>query len=439
MDELKRDAAIAAAEEAERAQKEDGEESAPEGNATECDKNGCAREARVSEPSLEALGEVEDRLTLPEVAEGKAKTKKDKKKKWISTLILVAFNVIAIAVVLWLELKDDAQAFVGIDDLGKQIGGNYYWLLIALGAYAAHTLSDAFVYFTLIRQCGYGNRFGLALRVAILGKYYDNLTPWATGGQPFQMVYMAKASLDTPTACTLPFVKHTIRIFTLDAFVITLFAIYSDEISWVIKLGAALAIVFTSLLPVVVMVFSKKLNFTFKLTEKVVKLGVKMRLVKDYDKAVGKARDTVDSLAAAYKYLSYHKSTIVILAILSLIDLVAVGSYPYLIVRALGGEGSFWEIMSRSYFVTLSSGIIPTPGASGASEGAFYSVFDGATPAGTLFWAVILYRVLVFYLPIFVGLASQLIEGIMGRSHVKLVGKEVSWLKKKTIKNNDAE
>ena len=275
--------------------------------------------------------------------------------------------------------------------------------------------------------------------MAILGKYYDNLTPWATGGQPFQMVYMAKASLDTPTACTLPFVKHTIRIFTLDAFVITLFAIYSDEISWVIKLGAALAIVFTSLLPVVVMVFSKKLNFTFKLTEKVVKLGVKMRLVKDYDKAVGKARDTVDSLAAAYKYLSYHKSTIVILAILSLIDLVAVGSYPYLIVRALGGEGSFWEIMSRSYFVTLSSGIIPTPGSSGASEGAFYSVFDGATPAGTLFWAVILYRVLVFYLPIFVGLASQLIEGIMGRSHVKLVGKEVSWLKKKTIKNNDAE
>ena len=332
--------------------------------------------------------------SVEKVNEGKAKTKKDKKKKWISTLILVAFNVIAIVVVLWLELKDDAAAFVGIDDLGKQIGGNYYWLLIALGAYAMHTLSDAFVYFTLIRQCGYGNRFGLALRVAILGKYYDNLT---------------------------------------------LFAIYSDEISWVIKLGAALAIVFTSLLPVVVMFFSKKLSFTFKLTEKVVKLGVKMRLVKDYDKAVGKARDTVDSLAAAYKYLSYHKSTIVILAILSLIDLVAVGSYPYLIVRALGGEGSFWEIMSRSYFVTLSSGIIPTPGSSGASEGAFYSVFDGATPAGTLFWAVILYRVLVFYLPIFVGLVSQLIEGIMGRSHVKLVGKEVSWLKKKTINKNDAE
>ena len=86
MDELKRDAAIAAAEEAERAQKEDGEESAPEGNATECDKNGRAREARVSEPSLEALGEVEDRLTLPEVNEGKAKTKKDKKKKWIPRL-----------------------------------------------------------------------------------------------------------------------------------------------------------------------------------------------------------------------------------------------------------------------------------------------------------------------------------------------------------------
>lgn len=392
-----------------------------------------------SAPSVEMLTDVEDRLTLPEVPEGKAKTKKERKKKWISTILLVAFNVIAIAVVLWLELRDDAAGFVGIAELGRQIGSNYYWLLFALGAYMVHTLSDAFVYFTLIRQCGYGNRFGLALRVAILGKYYDNLTPWSTGGQPFQMVYMAKASLDTPTACTLPFVKHTIRVFTLDAFVITLFVIYNDNISWVIKLGAALAIVFTSLLPVVVMIFSKKLSFTFKLTEKVVKLGVKMRLVKDYDKAVGKARDTVDSLAAAYKYLSYHKSTIVILAILSLIDLMAVGAYPFLIVRALGGSGDFWEIMSRSYFVTLSSGVVPTPGSSGASEGAFYSVFNGATPAGTLFWAVLLYRVLVFYLPIFVGLVSQLIEAIMGRAHVKLVGKEVSWLKAKTLNKENAD
>ena len=134
-----------------------------------------AREARERDasPSVEILTDVEDRLTLPEVAEGKAKTKKDKKKKWISTLILVAFNVIAIAVVLWLELKDDAQAFVGIDDLGKQIGGNYYWLLIALGAYAAHTLSDAFVYFTIYGKSE--SRYAYGLHVAVRQTHDKNI------------------------------------------------------------------------------------------------------------------------------------------------------------------------------------------------------------------------------------------------------------------------
>ena len=430
MDELKREAETFAA---------DGEDRNTDTLLHEAEVYG-AREARERDasPSVEILTDVEDRLTLPEVNEGKAKTKKDKKKKWISTLILVAFNVIAIVVVLWLELKDDAAAFVGIDDLGKQIGGNYYWLLIALGAYAIHTLSDAFVYFTLIRQCGYGNRFGLALRVAILGKYYDNLTPWATGGQPFQMVYMAKASLDTPTACTLPFVKHTMHVYALIAFVAVFFGIWHENISWVVHVGAYLAIVVTSLIPLTMLVFSKKLGWTFKLTEKAVRLGVKLKLVKDYDKAVAKARDTMDSLAAAYKYLSENRTTIVLLVILSLADLFILGVYPYLIVRALGGDGNLFETVSKSYYVSLSSGIIPTPGASGASEASFYAVFDGLTPAGTLFWAVLLYRMLVFYLPIIMGVILHIIEAIVGKRRVKrvtLVKREVAWYRRKTINN----
>ena len=167
-------------------------------------------------------------------------------------------------------------------------------------------------------------------------------------------------------------------------------------------------------------------------------LGAKLKLVKNYDKAVGKARDTMDSLAAAYKYLSENRTTIIVLVILSMADLMILGLYPYFIVRALGGECGLFETVSKSYYVSLSSGIIPTPGASGASEASFYAVFDGLTPAGTLFWAVLLYRMLVFYLPIIMGVILHIVEALVGKRRVKrvtLVKREVAWYRRKTINN----
>lgn len=385
----------------------------------------------------EVMQNVEERLTLPDT-DKKARTKKEHGKKWIAAILLIAFNAVALAVVLYLELNNDAEGFLHAGELVKVMGAHREWLVLIVLAFLAHLAVDSLIYFVLIKQCGYGNRYGLSLRTSILGFYYNNITPWSSGGQPFQMAYLAKCNIDTPTACTLPFVKHTMHVYALIAFVAVFFGIWHENISWVVHVGAYLAIVVTSLIPLTMLVFSKKLGWTFKITEKVVALGAKLKLVKNYDKAVGKARDTMDSLAAAYKYLSENRTTIIVLVILSLADLMILGLYPYFIVRALGGECGLFETVSKSYYVSLSSGIIPTPGASGASEASFYAVFDGLTPAGTLFWAVLLYRMLVFYLPIIMGVILHIVEALVGKRRVKrvtLVKREVAWYRRKTINN----
>ena len=352
----------------------------------------------------EVMQNVEERLTLPDT-DKKARTKKEHGKKWIAAILLIAFNAVALAVVLYLELNNDSEGFLHVGELFKVLGAHREWLVLIVLAFLAHLAVDSLIYFVLIKQCGYGNRYGLSLRTSILGFYYNNITPWSSGGQPFQMAYLAKCNIDTPTACTLPFVKHTMHVYALIAFVAVFFGIWHENISWVVHVGAYLA---------------------------------KLKLVKNYDKAVGKARDTMDSLAAAYKYLSENRTTIIVLVILSMADLMILGLYPYFIVRALGGECGLFETVSKSYYVSLSSGIIPTPGASGASEASFYAVFDGLTPAGTLFWAVLLYRMLVFYLPIIMGVILHIVEALVGKRRVKrvtLVKREVAWYRRKTINN----
>ena len=382
------------------------------------------------------VDKVEERLELPsDETFKKPKTKKEKTKKWLTSLLFIAFNVIAVGIVLFLEIKD--SNFLGFEDVMRRIGEHYEWLLILILAFLIHMLADTFVFFAMINKCGYGHRFALSAKVAFLGTYYDNITPWATGGQPFQMHYMAKANIDTPTAITLPVVKHAIRVFAMDGLAIAFFIFAKTEVSGVILAGTIIWIIITPMLPLILMIFSKNIPFTLKMTRKIVHLGKKMKLVKDEEKAVAKAQDNVDSFIAAFKFLEKSKSIIFIVGALSLIDLFAVATYPYIIVRMLGGEGGFGELISKAFYTTFSAGLIPTPGSSGGAEASFYAVFNNVVPEGTLFWAVILYRVFTFYLPILCGAVIQIYEAIVGKRKVKLVKKEISWLSQKTINNKN--
>ena len=382
------------------------------------------------------VGKVEERLELPsDESFKKPKTKKEKRKKLLTTILFILFNVIAVGVVLFIEIKD--SNFMGFEDIMRRIGEHYEWLVILILAFAVHMLADTFVFFALIRKCGYGHRYALSAKVAFLGTYYDNITPWATGGQPFQMHYMAKSNIDTPTAITLPVVKHAIRVFAMDGLAIFFFIFAGTEVSGVILAGTIIWIIITPMLPLILMIFSKNIPFTLKMTRKIVHLGKKMRLVKDEEKAVAKAQDNVDSFIAAFKFLGKRKSIIIIVGLLSLIDLFAVATYPYLIVRMLGGSGNFGELISKAFYTTFAAGLIPTPGSSGAAEGSFYAVFNNVVPEGTLFWAVILYRVFTFYLPILCGVVIQLYDAIRGKRKVKLVKREITWLSQKTINNKN--
>lgn len=376
------------------------------------------------------------KVELPQVGLVMPKTKKEKIRKSIFAIAFVLFNVIAIGIVLLLELKDDSKSFAGATALANVLGDYSIFLLLGVIVYLVHVMCDAAAYFALIKQCGYGNRVGLAIRVAILGKYYDNITPMHTGGQPFQMAYMAKSNIDTPTACSLPIVKYAIRVFFVDAVVIVMFVLIKTNVSPLLIALACLGMFGSTLPPLLLILFSRNVPFLLKVTKSFVRFLHKIKLVKNFDKTVAKAQDTVDSFLAAFKYLGKHKRMIIIIGILSVIDFVAVSSLPFFVICSLGGEVNFIKTITQTFYVSLASGLMPTPGASGAAEGTFYSVFAEAVPAGYLFWAVLFWRLMIFYLPLVLGVLLLIVEWIKGKSKVMLVDKEIKWLFKKTINTN---
>ncbi len=364
-------------------------------------------------------------------------TTKKKYKKLLSVGAFVLFNVIAIAVVLYLEMDSESGYFASFANVMEVVAQNQPFLLCAVLCYVIHVLCDAIAYFALIKQCGYGNRYGLALRVAILGKYYDNITPWNTGGQPFQMAYMIKANIDGPTACSLPLIKYSIRVLFFDLIVILLFSFVKVEVSSIIVAGAIFGSITCTIIPLILLIFSGRVEIVLNATRKLVRLGVKLKLVKDYDKVVAKAEDQADSFLAAIKYLGKHKEMIVIVGFVTAIDTIALLSIPFFIIKSLGGfDVGYIETITVALYVQIASGVVPTPGAAGASEGSFYSVFNNVVPDGYLFWAVLFWRILIFYLPLALGVITLITDWFTKRQNVELIKSELSWMGRKTLKRN---
>ncbi len=365
------------------------------------------------------------------------KKPKSKKKKILSVGAFVLFNIIAIAVVLILELDSETGYFASMSDVVAVISANMIYFVMAIMCYVIHVLCDAIAYFALIKKCGYGNRVWLAVRIAILGKYYDNITPWNTGGQPFQMAYMIKANIDGPTACSLPLIKYSIRVLFFDLIVIILFSTVNVDVSGIILAGAIFSSITCTILPLILLIFSNRVDIVLKYTKKLVALGTKLKLVKNYEKTLAKAEDQVDSFLAAIKYLGKHKEMVVVVGGVTAVDTIALLSIPFFIIKALGGTAvSFIETITIALYVQLASGVAPTPGAAGASEASFYSVFSDVVPDGFTFWAVLFWRILIFYLPLALGVITLITDWLSKRQNVELVKREIVWMGRKTLKKN---
>ena len=159
-------------------------------------------------PTAEASPEEE---ILPPAAEGEQFSiripepplrKKKGKAHYIWTTLFILMNV---AVLLFTAISDfggskeppDSLTAIGV------ISKNWYYIIFAVIAFAVGILLEVGkLSFMTKRTTGKG-RFKLCVQTVLLGKYYDNITPLASGGQPFQIYHLSKNGVETGKATSV--------------------------------------------------------------------------------------------------------------------------------------------------------------------------------------------------------------------------------------------
>jgi len=301
---------------------------------------------------------------------------------------------------------------------------NVKYLLLGVGTLLLMMLLDSLKYVVIMWANGVKPHYPTALKVSLLGKYYDNITPFSSGGQPMQIYYLHKKGLGGGKSSGVIMVKMAFNmmlwlticclLMTLNSSALTTY-VTSETQRQTLTIMGWVGFGVNCFLPISILLFAIFPKMIEAITRWILLLGSKLKIVKDKDATFNRAKKGVADFK--YSFVSMLKKPLqsFLLLILCAVEPFLGMTLPYFAVVALGGPNIvpstelMFAIMTLNVYVSMSATIIPTPGNMGAIETAFMMTLT-TIAEGTLFWTVFGWRLLSFYSYIIIGLVMTIVQ-----------------------------
>lgn len=314
-------------------------------------------------------------------------------------LLTAAFVLLNIIVIAWTARSEFSGDNARLQDLEVRWELLLPALLCFVLAIAAGTAKLLLI---MNRTTGHSN-WSVALHTVLVGRYYDNITPGAVGGQPFQIYYLTKNGYSAAESAAIPLAAFMSMQLAFILLAVGMFIGCSDLIlSDTIQVTAWIGLLFYGFFPIVILLSVIFPHAIAHATVWVFTLLHRLKLVKDKDAAVAKARSHIGEYSECIRGLLRRPRLCVQIMLLSIMYQFCVHLIPYYVLRAFGGELDWLSCMVTALAINSSISFIPTPGNAGAAEGSFYLVFSQLT-SGSVFWAMLFWRFFNYYAWIILG------------------------------------
>lgn len=328
-------------------------------------------------------------------------------------LLNVIFVVIILAILLiCIFVQGD------IKDIGKALkSAKYSYLVISIGFLLIYLFTTAFSLDILLRLKAKINPFD-SYNIANCAQFYNGITPFASGGQPFQVYYYTKVNIKPNVSTSVIMMNFIIHQLVLNVISIIAIILYFNELILKTNLGFRIAIIigfsinFAILFILITISLSKKVKGFFIWLVGLVFSIKPLRKKKDSMKE--KTSEFFDNFQVCFKELFQHIKVLLLDIVVKIISFAAYFLIPYFIFEALGvevGLSNIPYIMWMTAFAFVIMSFMPTPGASGGAEWAFNEVFialPGMTKTIALS-AILLWRFITYYLVMILGAISAML------------------------------
>ncbi len=347
---------------------------------------------------------------------------KKKKFGWLG----YAFLLVAIGLGIYLMfniVNDMGEA----KTLGEVLAGaDWVFAVMALAVLLTIIVCECMKYVIVMRTTT--GRFNLraSIKVAFLGKFYDNVTPFAAGGQPMQIYYLHKKGYSGGISSAVILIRYFAQMFCWTIVSLLLMACNTTVLqrlgdsAWetVIMVSAWFGLVVNMLLPLMIVLFAILPKFAHALVNFVITVGYKIKIVKDKEKAMENAQKVVSDFRAGFRIMAHKPLNLLLLIVFNLIEVLFSFAFPYFVLRTFSAlpEGSGFavmiSVMALNVYSAQSVTVIPTPGNSGAMEVVVTKAFAAVASAAVLSWSVLVWRFAVYYIYIIIGIGLTVFEFI---------------------------
>ncbi len=302
-------------------------------------------------------------------------------------------------------------------------GMNGWYLLLVAVLFAAAFFIDSLKYTLLNASNGYRLGFHKDMKVALTGKYYENITPTATGGQPMQIYYLHKQGMKGANAASVTMVKYGVQMlaWTIFAAVVmgclagTLSGIEDATMRTTVYVCGWIGFCINGMIPVTVtfVVFCPRV--VAWVANLFIRILHKIRIVKDSERTQAKVRKWMDDFAGFSQFIFKHPLWFLVLFLLCMAEPIIQFTIPYFLLISLCGEfvtpgwDLYLTVVGLAMYSTYASVFIPTPGNSGAIESVFMLAF-ASVASGVLFWYVLIWRFVLYYSYIVMGVGMNVFD-----------------------------
>lgn len=328
-----------------------------------------------------------------------------KKSPWKKRILVILFVLLNVAVIVWtarneyVSANDSNNKAVNIADIKLK----WPFLLFTAICFIIAIGAEMIKYNVLIKRTTGKSRFPYAMKTFLYGRYYDNITPSAIGGQPYQLYYLNKKGLSAAQSATVVIISFfSMQVaFIIIALYIVLFGGSLVKVD-AIRIISYFGLVIYAFSPCLIIFFTFFNNIATKILTAIVNFLHKIKIIKNEEKINSKIEHSVKDYAAIIRAnIKDWKLWIKVMG-LSFIYQIAYSSLPFFVLYTFGGSINYFECLFTTFSIYMAITFIPTPGNAGAAEISFALVFSSLT-VGYIFWATLTWRFFCYYIFLLIG------------------------------------
>ena len=325
---------------------------------------------------------------------------KKKLNKKLNIIILIIITLL----VLYFSLKDNFKTTIN-----QICSMNIWWLIVAFIFVILYWLFRSYAMFSIVKEENKKFKFLQSFQLMLRTQFFNAVTPFATGGQPFQVYYLNQCDISVASSTGLVvenFIVYQIALVFLGLVAVIsnyFFHIFS-EVHLLQKLVTLGFIINTAVIVVMFLVsFGKKIN------KKIINFGIniltKLKIVKDKEKKLNEWDNSINQFHKSATILLKKKSVFIKSIFLNLLALICLYLIPLILFYSMGlyDKINGLETIVTSAYVMLIGSFVPIPGGTGGLEYGFVAFYGNFIKGGTLSAIMLIWRFITYYFGLIVG------------------------------------